>query len=159
MGLIQEHRAFKENAVRELHEWADRARHCHVFDQVMHRGGLPARPRFYEDRTSLKPPKIVGERTEEKFQAWRRKASILAHEAARDNSFNRLEYDDVIRRAGLISYNELYPVTKVTVSGSFSVDFETRVFDGKPVTESVIAQHLLAAYNRGEIKYTVTTRT
>ena len=125
-SLAEQHAAFKTNAARVIHEWAEPKGYCSEFDHILERVGLPGRVyhnsgRQHGGRWIWVPD---GEDTEEAFQQWRRDTSVyLVNQAKRHGVTG---YEDALAEAGFIPVIE----QEVTICGEFTVKQTVSALEG-----------------------------
>jgi hypothetical protein len=165
--LAEQHKAFKENAARVLHEAGDRKDLCGTFDQILVSVGLPPRPQVVEQQLNrarryardagadwgvtveVKAPEPTGEDTVEAFEEWKRNAANTLHAKAQEYGIGS-DYHDVLREAGFPARTRV----NVVIEGTFSVPATAWVFDGEDAVTGIqpvsdIANPLYDTFNRG----------
>lgn len=128
--LVEQHKAFKQNASQALHEFGDRHDLCSEFDRTLRGVGLAQRPkRFRGERCDdpdcetcrPRPSELVGEATAEEHETWKRATAIeLYLEAKRHGLVNGVE--SAMQAAGFPAQDELLRTVRAQVKGTFTVD-------------------------------------
>lgn len=129
--LQLQHVEFKQHAAEVLWRFGDSKDFCSDFDVVLTNNGIPGRPRMVRDSRSVDDIEIIGEETEEEFEAWKIQTSQNLDYQARRHGITG--YLDILEEIG-------FPVPqqrRVRIEGSFSLELEVRVPDGADLIESI----------------------
>lgn len=114
----EEREAFKRKVIAELHEYGDEEGWCDAYDEILLDLGLPSRP----DHLGFRPDtEIVGEDTDEAFQAWRVKLSAGLHQASHRSGYSAGHFDDDLVRMGLLRWEDSHRTMTVRIKGEFSI--------------------------------------
>jgi hypothetical protein len=126
-SLVDQHLAFKQNAVRVLHEVGNDRGWCTDFDCILLEAGVPGRDRFHEDPYTDRPaPELVGEETAEEHETWKHEVARSLHAAARRHGINEPSVDEVMSQIGLPTRDAFYRTVDLQVQGTFSVSLGSR---------------------------------
>lgn len=152
-SLVDQHKAFKDNAVRVLHEVGVQRGWCFEFDRILVDAGLPGRDSFHDDLYAddcSDRPALVGEETVEDFETWKREVARKLHDAARRHDIGARPVDDVMAQIGLPTSDAFYRTVNLKVEGTFSLSLGSReVAVGADIVDGVSRYDISQALYNG----------